>query len=140
MMSSQTALAQMNRLRNEIDRVFSVDSQAWSRSSAYPPVNIWEDDDAYYVEAEIPGLSMEDLEIFVHEGDQLSIKGMRRASQVDGRWHRRERAQGEFQRSFKLSDAVDVEKVEAELKQGVLTVTLPKSEAVKPRRIEVKTS
>lgn len=140
MMSSHSAMAQMNRLRDEIDRVFGVDTHAWTRQLVFPPVNIWEDENGFYVEAEIPGLTMEDLEIYVHDGDHLSIKGNRKATAAEGHWHRRERASGEFERSFRLSDAVDVENVEAKLQDGILTITLPKSESVKPRKIEIKSN
>ena len=139
-MSTHSALAQMNRLRDELDRVFGVETPHWGRAAAYPPVNIWEDENGFYVEAELPGLSMDDLEIYIHDGDELSIKGERKLPEVDGTWRRRERGHGEFSRTFKLSDVVDVAKVEAELNNGVLKITLPKSEAVKPRKIEVKVS
>ena len=140
MMSSHSALAQMNRLRDELDRVFGVDPQSWAKPVAFPPVNIWEDDNGFYVEAELPGMSMDDLEIFINEGDELSIKGVRKLAEIEGSWRRKERGHGEFSRAFKLSDAVDIEKVSAELKDGILTVSLPKSEAVKPKKIEVKVS
>jgi HSP20 family protein len=138
MMTTHSALAQMNRLRDELDRVFHVDTQHWGRSTAYPPVNIWEDENGFYVEAELPGMSMDDLEIYVNEGDELSIKGVRKVSEIEGTWRRQERGHGEFSRAFKLPDAVDLPNVSAELKDGVLTITLPKCEAVKPKKIEVK--
>ncbi|MEM8670263.1 MAG: Hsp20/alpha crystallin family protein [Planctomycetota bacterium] len=140
MLSSQSAFAQMNRLRDEIDRAFGVDSKGWNRSPAAPPVNIWEDDNGFYVEVDVPGLSMENLEIFVQESDELSIKGSRPEREIEGHWHHREHRGGDFERTIKLSDAVDVESVEAELTNGVLTIKLPKSESVKPRRIDIKTS
>ncbi|MDG2221831.1 MAG: Hsp20/alpha crystallin family protein [Rubripirellula sp.] len=128
----------MNRFRNEIDRVLGVDSQSWPRATTFPLVNIWEDQDGFYVEAEIPGVSMDDLEIFVHEGNELSIKGRRANAVSERHWRYRERGTGEFERRFKLSDAVDVELVTAGLTNGVLTITLPKPEAVKPQKVEVK--
>ena len=138
MMTSHSAMAQMNRLRDEWDRMFGVESQSGAQAVAYPPVSIWEDDNGFYVEAELPGLSMDDLEIYINEGDELSIKGVRKLPEIEGTWRRQERGHGEFSRRFKLSDAVDVQKVAAELKDGVLTITLPKSEAVKPRKVEIK--
>ncbi len=140
-MNTNSAVAQMNRLRDELDRVFGVDTSAWTRPVGHPPVNIWEDDNNLYLEVEVPGLVMDDLEIFVHDGDELSIKGVRRETEIgEGKWRRQERSRGEFSRAFKLSGDFDVDKVSAELKHGLLTVTLPKSEAVKPRKIEVKSS
>ena len=138
MISTHSALAQMNRLRDELDRVFGIDSATWSRPGTYPPVNVWEDDDHFYLEAELPGMNIEDLEIYVHEGDQLSIKGTRKLSEMEGaKLRRRERSQGEFQRTFKLDSDVNVEQVSAEFRHGILTVKLPKSEAIKPRKIEI---
>ena len=138
MLSNQSAFAQMNRLRTEIDRVFGTDTATWGGPAASPPVNVWEDEQALFVEAELPGMSMEDLEIYVQEGDELSIKGSRKEPELkDGSWRRRERGFGEFSRSFKLSSDVDVDNVSADFVNGVLTIRLPKSEAVKPRRIEI---
>jgi HSP20 family protein len=138
MIGTHNAVAQMNRLRDELDRVFGIDSAAWGRLGAYPPVNVWEDDHSFYLEAELPGMSIEDLEIFVNEGDQLSIKGNRKPSEIEGaKLCRRERGHGEFNRTFKLDSDVKVDEVAASFKHGVLTVTLPKSEAVKPRKIEI---
>jgi HSP20 family protein len=106
-------------------------------AGSFPPVNVREDQDQFYVEAELPGLNHDDLEILV-EGDQLTIRGERKPVADEGRWHRQERAFGRFQRTFTLPVAVDADKVEARLDQGVLTLTLPKSEAAKPRKIAVK--
>jgi HSP20 family protein len=138
MMNTHSALAQMNRLRDELDHVFGADALHWARAVAHPPVNIWEDENGFYAEAELPGLSMEDLEIYIHEGDELTIKGVRKQAEIEGTWRRHERVYGEFSRKFKLPDVIDVEKVSAELKDGILTIALPKIEAVKPKKIEVK--
>lgn len=138
MLSNHSAFAQMNRLRTELDRVFGSDTAAWGRPAASPPVNVWEDEQAFFVEAELPGMSMEDLEIYVQEGDELSIKGDRKEPELkDGSWRRRERGFGAFSRSFKLSSDVDVDNVSADFVNGVLTIRLPKSESVKPRKIEI---
>lgn len=141
MLNTHDAMVQMNRFRDELDRVFGFDSPPWSRPGAFPPVNIWEDDNQFILEAELPGMKVEDLEILVHEGDQLSIKGTRQPSQIEGaRIRRRERGHGTFQRTFKLESDVDVGQVTAEFTHGVLTVKLPKSEAFKPRKIEISVS
>ena len=137
-MNTHSALSQMNRFRDELDRVFGADAMQWARPVAYPLVNIWEDENGFFVQAEVPGLTMEDLEIYIHEGDELTIKGVRKQTEIEGTWRRHERAFGEFERTFKLADVIDIEKVSAELKDGILKITLPKSEAVKPRKIKVK--
>ncbi len=137
-------MAQMNRLRHEMDRLFDrwdEDRPGRSSRSAFPPLNMWESDDNMYVEAELPGFELEDLEILVTGGNQLSIKGERMPPKLEGgTWRRRERGFGKFSRSIELPNDVDAENVSAELKLGVLTISLPKREEVKPRKIEVKLS
>ena len=132
--------ADMNRVRDEMDRAFGrcTGRRLPMAAAPFPLLNVWEDDDRTYVEAELPGMELDDLEILVH-GDQLSIKGERKApAKEDGTWHRRERSSGRFSRELQLPEDVDSEGVVAEFKHGVLTVTLPKREEVKPRRIEVQ--
>ena len=107
-------------------------------ADAYPPVNIWGDSDRVYAEAELPGMQLDDLEIYVNEGNQLTIQGQRRQRGLDKIvWHRLERGFGQFSRTIRLPVTVDADKVEARFEHGVLLVTLPKSEAAKPRRISV---
>ena len=105
----------------------------------FPPLNAWEDDQNLYVEAELPGLALADLEIYIPDPQSLTIKGQRKEPELGpGRWHRRERAQGAFERTLALPAAVNPEQVEACLKHGVLTVTLPKAPEARPRKIEVR--
>jgi HSP20 family protein len=136
-------MAEMHRLRNEMDRLFgrygSGRSPRQFGMSVFPPVNLWEDDDNLYVEAELPGFELDELEIYVTGGNQLSVKGERKQPELtNGSWHRQERGFGNFSRMIELPSDVDCDKVSAEFKHGVLTIKLAKSEAVKPRRIEVK--
>jgi HSP20 family protein len=126
----------MNQLHNEMTRLFG---RFASAGGEYPPLNAWEDDSAYYVEAELPGVEMSDLEIEVTGGNQLSLKGERKSPAVEkGSWHRRERGFGSFARLLDLPNQVDVDNVEARMQNGVLLIRLPKSEKARPRRIEVK--
>lgn len=109
------------------------------RTCGFPALNLWEDGDRLFVEAELPGLTIDDLDIEVM-GDELTIKGRREAPSDEGlNYHRRERGVGEFARLVTLPVSIDPSKVEASLKNGVLTVTLPKAEIAKARKIEVKT-
>ena len=102
-----------------------------------PPVNLWEDDSDLYAEMEVPGLKMEDIEVSVL-GDELTIKGKRENVDQEGvSYHRRERSVGTFSRMLRLPVDVDVEKVHATLRDGVLTITLPKAAAARPQKIEV---
>lgn len=105
----------------------------------FPPLNVWEDRDNVYAEAELPGFSMDDLEITML-GNELTISGERREMQVPqgAVFHRRERPAGEFTRTIRLGVPINADAVSAELNNGVLLVTLPKAEAARPRKIEVK--
>jgi HSP20 family protein len=133
----------MNRLQNEMNRLFDQWGTRTPRyaQSVFPPLNLWEDGDSYFVETELPGLAMDDLEVYVTGGNQLSIKGERKSPELEnGAWHRRERGFGTFSRMIELPGHVDADKVSAEFRHGVLTITLPKSEEAKPRKISVKSS
>ncbi len=104
-----------------------------------PPVNIGEDADGYFVEMDLPGLSMEELDVTV-DGRELTISGERKATSCEGvTYRRRESLVGRFERAFNLPESAETSKVEASLASGVLTVRIPKAETAKPRRIEVKT-
>jgi HSP20 family protein len=128
---------EFTQFQREIDRLFRTRWPGFAVS--YPPLNVWEDDANFYVEAELPGLSLDKLEIFVADGNLLTIQGQRQPSAVaSGTWHRQERGFGKFGRQVQLPSDVDANRVEAKLEQGVLRVTLPKNERARPRRIPVK--
>jgi HSP20 family protein len=133
--------SEMNRLRNEMDRLFGrMDGGARQLLSPteYPAINLWEDDESLFLEAELPGMNLEDLEIFVTGGNQLTISGERQEPTSDGMsWHRRERGFGKFTRVIDLPVPVDEGRVEAHFTLGVLNIRLPKHEGAKPRRITV---
>ena len=108
-------------------------------AGAVPPVNVWEDGDAFHLEAELPGMSQEQVHVAVTNRNQVTIQGERRFEEDGkGRWHRRERGFGRFQRVLRLPLPVDADKVEAKLEDGLFRVTLPKGEEARPRRIAVK--
>ena len=135
----------MKRLQEEMEQWFGrgagMNDPRRFAHSVYPLLNAWEHDDNLYVEAELPELELSDLEIFVNGDNQLSIKGERKQPEGEnGTWHRRERGHGKFSRMVELPQYVDSDKVTAEFKHGVLTVTLPKRKEAKARRIEVKAS
>lgn len=133
--------AEMNRLRGEMERMFGragTNGRNLLSLAQYPPTNLWEDSENYYVEAELPGMALEDLEIYLNEGVQLTLKGERKQPEAaEGSWHRRERTYGKFVKVIELPMQVQEEGVEAQLKLGVLTLRLPKRPEAKPRRIEV---
>lgn len=134
---------QLQQLQSEMNRAFERWGEDGSRmlglAASYPTVNIWEEADTVFVEAELPGLDLKDLEIYVTGRDQLTLKGERKQPQVDkGVWHRQERGFGSFVRVLTLPFAVDAEQVEARFDNGVLLVKLAKHESAKPRKILVK--
>ncbi len=101
------------------------------------PVDIKVAEDEYLVEAFLPGVSTEDLDIQI-ESNIVTIKGeLKIEENEDDRYLLRERPSGMFQRAIELPDDVDADNVEAELKNGVLTLRLPKSELAKPRKIKI---
>jgi HSP20 family protein len=108
-------------------------------AGVFPLINVTEDKNNFYVRAELPGLKAADLEISL-TGDSLSIAGERKM-ETEGEkvtYHRKEREGGKFSRIFTLAGQIDGDKVEARSLNGLLTVTLPKSEASKPKQITVK--
>jgi len=108
-------------------------------SPSFPLLNLWEDDDNLYAEAELPGVAADKLVVQVTEGNQLTVEGERQpAAEFKGDWLRQERGFGKFSRVVELPVAVDADKVEARFDKGVLALKLPKAAAARPRRITVK--
>ena len=101
-----------------------------------PDVNIYETKDGYTLEAEMPGVNKDGLEISL-EGHEITITGRRTAEVVSGETLFRERHGADYRRVFELDPAIDTSKISARMNQGVLLLTLPKSEQVKPRKITV---
>ncbi len=134
----------LTNLRDEIDRLFESPLQEFARSPQLmtggwgPALDVHEDKDNLTVKAELPGMKKEDIEISLHDGS-LSISGERKGESrhEDAEICRSERFFGRFQRTVSLPTAVDSNKVKAQYKDGVLTVTLPKTEEAKPKQIDV---
>ncbi len=101
-----------------------------------PEVNILENKEGYMLQAEMPGVNKDGLEITL-EGNEMTIIGHRHVQPLAGQPLFRESREADFRRVFELDPAIDTAKVSARMDQGVLTLTLPKSERVKPRRITV---
>ena len=106
-----------------------------------PKVNVTEDENFFHLEAETPGMKDKDISIEVHNG-VLTIKGHKENDSETEKehYHIREFSSQSFERSFKLSDRVDTEKVSAKIDNGVLKVDLPKHEQIKPKKIEVQSN
>jgi HSP20 family protein len=138
--------SEMLNIRREINRMcdsfFRGGMQELSdllASSWSPSVDITEKEDSYTVKVELPGVSKDDVKITMQE-NVLTIGGEKKQEKEakESNLHRIERSYGKFQRSFSLPSAVRGDKIEAEYKDGILTVMLPKSEASKPKQIDVK--
>lgn len=112
----------------------------WLQSLPYPLVNVREEDDAFHLEAEVPGLAQDEIEVSLRHGTELTLQGERKAGDESGTWHHQERSVGRFQRVLTLPAPVNADKVQAHLAQGVLKLLLPKTEAASPQRIPVQTA
>ena len=128
-----------SRMNGRFDRWNGEGGQGLGIAACYPTVTMWEDAESVHVEAEVPGLEQEDLEIYITRGNQLTIKGERKEKVPEqGICHRQERGFGRFVRVLTLPIEVDRDKVEARFENGILLVTLAKQESAKPRKIMVK--
>ncbi|MBY0514048.1 MAG: Hsp20/alpha crystallin family protein [Gemmataceae bacterium] len=128
---------EVNAVQEEFARLFG--RAAVPSAAAVPLLNVWDDEHALHVEADLPGIDPATLEITVTGGNQLSVQGERKAPEVPGAsWVRQERPAGRFARVVGLPALVDADKVEAHYEDGVLRLRLPRHEAAKPRKIEVK--
>ena len=128
----------MNRLFNEFHNRH--DDDVMTRGAWVPPVDIFENGNKELViKAELPAMTREDIDVTV-ENQTLTIRGEKKFNHEvkDEQYHRVERTYGSFSRSFSLPSTVDVTKVSADYKDGVLTVTLPLREEAKPKQIKVE--
>ena len=101
-----------------------------------PAATVLENADGYTLEVEMPGVSKENLEMW-SENNELTILGRRSMPSIEGTLIHRESRQENFRRAFELDPSIDAEKISAKIKQGVVILTLPKAEQVKPRKIAV---
>jgi len=135
----------LDEFRDRVDRLFgrmeSLFGDVGTRpfAAVFPGLNVWEDENAIHAEAEVPGIAAQDMEIYVR-GSELTIRGRRTAIEAPegATWHRQERPWGEFVRTVTLPSEVDENKVEATFNNGVLTLTMPKAEHAKPKKIEIR--
>jgi HSP20 family protein len=136
--------AEMTGLRHRFNRLFDPSLPSlWDREADVaagwrPAVDVYEENEAYVIKAELPGVDKKDISVDL-KGRTLVITGERAAeSEVkQGHYHRRERTFGKFQRAFRLPEALDADKITADFKDGVLRITVPKREEVKPKQVTV---
>lgn len=128
---------EMDRIQREMNRLFGDLNRPGSR--AYPAINAWTTEDKAIVTAELAGYEPDQLNISVVD-QTLTINGERpRIEMKEGETlHRQERITGKFQRDIQMPFLVDAEKVEAKFDKGVLSITLPRAEADKPKKISIK--
>jgi HSP20 family protein len=136
----------LSSLRDELDRLFESPWAELSRNSQLlsgwtPALDVCEDKENFIVKAELPGMKKEDIEVSLHDGS-LSISGERKSESKheDAEVYRAERFFGRFQRTVTLPASVAADKVKAQYRDGVLTVSLPKTEEAKPKQIDVSVS
>jgi HSP20 family protein len=130
---------EMDRLFNQFTRRGDGEEGNWIRGMWAPSVDIYENDDAFVLKAELPGFTKDDVQIELHN-NRLTLRGERKqeTEAKEEQYHRRERAYGRFERSFMLPTMIDADKVTANFKNGVIELRLPKSEAAKPKRIAIR--
>jgi HSP20 family protein len=135
----------LRTLQEEVNRLFTgsmpraFDDEGIARGAWSPSVDIYENKEQIVLEAELPGMKRDDFDLSV-ENNIITLRGQRQFEKQDesDNYHRVERSYGSFTRSFTLPNTVTAEGANAEYKNGVLRVTLPKREETKARRIEIK--
>jgi HSP20 family protein len=138
--NTPAAFAQMRREMESLMERLTGGVGDGAVAGVFPPMNVSEDRDHYYVRALIPGIDPAQLDVsVVHQ--TVAVSGVRQSPEEAGAsYHRKERAEGPFSRSVTLPAAFDGTRVQAKYVDGILTLTLPKPEAAKPRRVTVHTS
>ena len=132
----------LERIQSEINKLFDIEPSdgvsGLFDTSFSPAVDIVEHEDRYEVECDLPGVSKDDIELSV-AGNVLTIKGEKKGEtkRENGGYFRKETWSGSFQRSLALPQSADGDKIDASLRDGVLRISLPKREEMKPKRISV---
>ena len=129
----------LERMENEMNRMLS--RYAYPSSGEFPAFNIWGSSDQAVVTTEIPGIEPDAIDISV-AGSTLTVRGSREPEgiQEGESYHRRERWYGKFSKTIELPFAIQADKVEARFAKGILSITLPRSEAEKPKKVTVKSA
>jgi len=126
----------VRRLQSDMNQIFGGSTR--SAVTGFPPVNIYQNEDALLLTAELPGLDKKDIDLTVQDDCITLSANIAQEELEDAIWHRRERRRGKFSRTIELPFRVDSEKVEARFKNGVLEVEVNRPEHQKPRRIAIK--
>ena len=123
----------------DLESEFPDFTEWWGRGRFSPALDVAEDEKQVTVTAELPGMQKDEMEITVHNG-VLTLKGEKKEEKTseEGGYHKMERRYGTFEKSVRLPEYVDESKIQAAYRNGVLTLTMPKSEEAKPKSIEIK--
>jgi HSP20 family protein len=124
-------LGEFLALQDQLGQLVGSDSPGWT-----PPVDLFETLDAFILTAEVPGLTQADIDVRAEES-RVTVRGERSAHVPCEQYHRVERGHGRFSRTFSLPESIDVDQVTAELKDGLLTLTMPKAAGRGSRKIRV---
>ena len=128
-------LRDLRAWQERLERLAAQQGTAWA-----PPIDVYETEDRYVVTAEVPGVSREAIDVAVQD-NHLRLRGSRAAEPAGDRgpqqFHQVERGHGSFERTFRFAESIATDAISADLRDGVLTITLPKA-AAPPRRIQVK--
>jgi HSP20 family protein len=130
---------QLGSMENEMNQMLS--RYAYPTSSEFPAFNIWGSPDQVVVTTEVPGIDPNLIDISV-SGSTLTVRGLRNPEQVEKgvSYHRRERWHGKFGKTIELPFTIEADKVEARFSKGILYITLPRSEAEKPKKVTIKSA
>lgn len=139
----ESSFGDLDQLRREMARLLDTvagDGVSGAGAGVFPPLNLTQDDDSLYLRAEVPGIKASELSISTLR-NRLLISGRRDIPAEHERvsYHRKERAEGSFNRTITLPAEVDADRVEASYADGILTLVLPKAEQARPRQIKVRT-
>jgi len=133
---------EMDRLQREMNRLYDDPyTTRYRPAPSFPAMNIWTSEEGLQITAEVPGVNPKDIDISV-VGNTLTLTGTREPEDLKegNRYHRQERGYGNFTRSLQLPFSVIVAKVEANFKNGVLNIVLPRAEEDKPKKIAIKSA
>jgi HSP20 family protein len=129
----------MNRMFDEFFRGDILADESFFGRDWTPPVDVVENDNAFILKAELPGMNKDDVKITL-ENNLLTIRGEKKneTEKKEGNFHRVERSYGMFERSFTIPGTITASEIDAQYKDGILTLTLPKAAEAKPKLIDVK--
>ncbi len=134
-------LSELDRIRHDLSQLLTTrggQGGVYSPAGVYPFLNVTQDHDNFYIRSEVPGMTLNELEVSV-TGRNVTISGERKIPSEDYEvsYHRREREEGKFRRQFNLPTDVESDQVQAKYRNGMLMIVMPKAESAKPKKITI---